>query len=60
MPRIPESNKQKKPQMSRTEIANTMMWAHKEDIEQARLPKITDVKLQTSSMNIKERSDIFH
>ena len=60
VPTNPSKSKKKPEQMTRKEIANTMMWAHKDDIDYARLPHNSDMQLQTQNMNRKEKSDLFH
>jgi len=45
VPTIPEKPKKKQALMTRVEIANTISWAHKDDIDFSRLPKDQDMNL---------------
>ena len=50
VPRNPDKPKEAKAVMTRTEIANTIAWARKDEIDQARMPKNSNFKLQTQQM----------
>jgi hypothetical protein len=45
VPRNPDKPKAEKAVMTRTEMANTIAWARKDEIDQARMPKNLDYKL---------------
>lgn len=60
VPKMDDKPKKKADLMTRTEMANTIMWARKDEIEQARLPRNQDVRLHTQSMNKDEKSELFH
>ena len=46
--------------MTREEIANTIMWARKDEIDQANIPKQPEYKIQTSNMSKQQKSDLLH
>jgi hypothetical protein len=50
VPRNPDKPKETKAVMTRTEMANTIAWARKDEIDQARMPKSSSFKLQTQQM----------
>lgn len=60
VPRNPEKPKKKEEKMTRVEMATTIAWARKDEIDQARLPRNPEYKLQTQSMNQREKSDLMH
>ena len=44
--------------MTRIEMATTIAWARKDEIDQARMPKNPEYKLSTQNMNPREKSDL--
>lgn len=60
VPKNPNRPQQPKEHMTREEIANTMLWARKDDIDQSRSPLNSNFQLQTKSMNQNEKSELFH
>ena len=60
VPRDPKPPKPKQEVMTREEIANTIMWARKDEIDQARVGPAKEYKLQTSTMSKSEKSDLLH
>ena len=47
-------------QMTKQEMANTVAWARKDEIDQIRMPKNPEYKLNTQNMSKKEKSDLLH
>lgn len=60
VPREPTKPKRKQEVMTREEIANTIMWARKDEIDQANLPKKAEFNIQTAKMSKSEKSDLLH
>ena len=60
VPKNPEKPKKKEEKMSRIEMATTIAWARKDEIDQARVPRSPEYKLSTQNMNQKEKSDLMH
>ena len=46
--------------MTREEIANTIMWARKDEIDQANVPKQSEYKIQTATMTKEQKSELLH
>ena len=60
VPKNPEKPVNEQKAMTRVEMANTLAWARKDEIDQARMPRNAEYNLQTQKMNINEKSDLFH